>query len=111
MIRHILMPLAVMVLGLAFSHPVMATEKTSAMPMHDSFGHDDFGGTYFTANSPDALNDSDANFSADMLNSIEPAAGGGAGFILPEDAADDAVRAMEGDRLEAPVEPLVPGME
>lgn len=98
--------LTILIAGFAFAPSARATEKPAAAPVYD-----DFGGTYFTEATPDALSEGDALFSAEELNSIEPAAGEDSGFILPEDAADEAVRAMESDRLDAPGEPLVPGME
>ncbi len=92
---------------LSLSSAAMAADPTSNVT------HDDFGGAYFTAATPDALSEGgdDMMFSAEALSSIEPAAGGDAGFILPEDVADEGASVVDGDRLPVPDEAIVPGME
>lgn len=88
-----------------------ATSYTNAALATEPSGNDDFGGAYFTAATPDALSEGDDMFSAEALSNIEPAAGGDAGFIMPEDAADQATGAVDSDRLPVPDEVIVPGME
>ena len=109
--KHVFTLFMMMLAGLALTSAAFAAEKAIGAPVSD-----DFGGAYFTQSTPDALMEGgedmfSADFSAEALSNIEPAAGGDAGFILPEDAADEATKALQDDRLEAPEEPLVPGMD
>src|SRR5688500_2775107 len=82
-----------------------------------AFATDDFGGSYFTAEPPAALQDGDEVFSPEALGSIEPAAGGEPGFILPDEEAGSSDEAADipddpaKDRLSIPEETIVPGME
>lgn len=94
---------------------LFATASHTAIAATDDGG---FGsGTYFTAQTPDALGDaptsnafaSGATNDADELSRIEPAAGGDNNvFTLPEDPSTPVVKAT-GDKLDAPTTPIVPG--
>lgn len=83
-------------------------------------GVDDFGGAYFTAATPDALQDNGGALSeedtmlsaAEALGSIEPAAGGEDVFILPDDEAGaEGVTVPGSEELVAPETAIVPGMD
>lgn len=86
----------------------------------DMGGQDDFGGAYFTASAPKALEENggdavnvDAFALADEISKIEPAAGGESVFILPD---DDAAMTTENapassDRLSEPAKAIIPGMD
>lgn len=91
--------LTIMAFGLFMAQPVLATETLSA-------GDDGFGSSFFSAEAPVALQDSnnDADFWAEQLSVIEPAAGEDP-FLLPPTSINNT-----SDRLDAPSKPLVPGM-
>ena len=86
--------------------------------------YDDFGSTYFTAQTPDALGDTPTgnalaasgstgmdNDNAEAISKIEPAAGGTTDdfgvFTLPEDPS--ATVSHSGGKLTPPSTPIVPG--
>jgi hypothetical protein len=80
---------------------------------------DGFGGSFFTANAPSALGDAapttdfaaEEELDADEISKIEPAAGGDSVFTLPDDpAAAPAAPSADGEHLQAPEAPVVPGM-
>ncbi|MDB5491580.1 MAG: hypothetical protein JWO78_1429 [Micavibrio sp.] len=83
---------------------------------------DGFGGSYFTAQAPDALGDTPVgsalaskstldNDEAESVSKIEPAAGGSDDFgvfTLPEDPSAP-LAAQSGQVLSSPTTPIVPG--
>jgi hypothetical protein len=86
---------------------------------HASTGDDGFGNTYFNAQSPAAFGDntegnalSAATSDADGndVSKIEPAAGDGNVFTLPEDPSDVGTVSAQPDTLTAPSKPIIPGM-
>lgn len=110
-------------LGLAFcvsTATASATEQTAATetPIVD----DGFGSSFFTAATPDALQDNGGSEMmlsgaddaldgalAEELGNIAPAAGGEDLFILP--AEDEAAVNPGSEELAAPVTAPVPGMD
>jgi|GEM_PF-5916879 hypothetical protein len=106
-------------LGLAFcvsTATASAAEQTAATetPIVD----DGFGSSFFTASTPDALQDNGGSEMmlsgaddalAEELGNIAPAAGGEDLFILP--AEDEAAVNPGSEELAAPVTAPVPGMD
>lgn len=86
----------------------------------DPVVQDDFGGSYFTAAAPKALEDNegdalnvDAFALADEISKIEPAAGGESVFILPDEDAAITPQSTPtpSDRLSEPTKAIIPGMD